>query len=156
MGKCLGTDDFVITSVLQGYGFNGTSYQIVTLKDAHGNMLNPTCFDGSYKLESLCLAARGTTTFSVPNDLIGRVVSGTIFENMDDQGNKIYNVDYFKQAEASYKSDMFFFYPEETWEQQQLDDHYNRLDYVQYLLQTFNYNIPACHVELSKATGPHK
>lgn len=156
MGKFIGPDDFVITNVLQGYGFNGTSYQIVTLKDTHGNILHPICNDGSYKLESLCIAARGTREFSVSGDLIGRVVNGTVFKNLDEQGNGVYNVDYFQPATQSYLCDMFFFYPEDTWSEQEMNNHYNRLDYVGYLKNMFDYDIPSGFIEASKTSGPHK
>ncbi len=132
--------DFVITDV-QEYEVKQGAYYMITFKDIYKNLTKIQFLPESKELTTFCFEAIGYKAKFDDIELVGRVIKGTLFENENRLGELDYNIAYFKEADNSYQADLFFQKFNNNWTDERKAAYEKRLDYVQYLEETFDYKI---------------
>ena len=131
----------------QGYLID---YFGIFLREGHNFEYDINVYLNSTKMQLLCTAALGVPTYADISDLLGRVVIGMCFENVNEDGSLFYNVSYFIESDLAHMSDLFFMQPSASWNKEALADYKNRFEYVEHVKHRFNFDLPDEMIEASK------
>ena len=127
-----------------------TDYFEIFLREGHNFEYDINVYPNSDKMQLLCTAALGVSSYNDISDLLGRVVNGMCFENLNNDGSLFYNISYFIDSDLAHMSDLFFTQPSASWNKEALEDYKNRFEYVELIKHRFNFDLPDEMIAASK------